>query len=56
MPDPDVSYFSGRDGVRLAYREVGRGRPLVLLHGITGDSTLWLRHGHAETLRQADAA
>src|SRR3989442_10510598 len=49
MPDPDVSYFPGRDGVRLAYREVGRGRPLVLLHGMTGDSTMWLRHGHAET-------
>jgi len=48
MPDADVSYFSGRDGVRLAYREVGRGRPLVLLHGMTGDSTMWLRHGHAE--------
>ncbi|MFI7403856.1 alpha/beta fold hydrolase [Streptomyces sp. NPDC049541] len=49
MPDADVSYFPARDGVRLAYREAGRGRPLVLLHGITGDSTMWLSHGHAET-------
>jgi pimeloyl-ACP methyl ester carboxylesterase len=45
-----VVFFPGRDGVRLAYREVGAGRPLVLLHGLVGDGTLWLRHGHAETI------
>ncbi len=50
MPGPAVSFFSGRDGVRLAYREVGQGRPLILLHGITGDATLWLRHGQAQTI------
>jgi pimeloyl-ACP methyl ester carboxylesterase len=46
--DPVVSYFAGREGVRLAYREVGEGRPLVLLHGFVGDATLWLGSGHAE--------
>jgi pimeloyl-ACP methyl ester carboxylesterase len=50
MLSPAVSYFPGRDGVRLAYREVGEGRPLVLLHGITGDATLWLRQGQAEMI------
>jgi pimeloyl-ACP methyl ester carboxylesterase len=45
-----MSFFSGRDGVRLAYREVGEGRPLVLLHGISGDAMLWLRDGQAETI------
>jgi pimeloyl-ACP methyl ester carboxylesterase len=50
MLSPAVSFFSGRDGVRLAYREVGEGRPLVLLHGFTGDATLWLRHGQAESI------
>jgi pimeloyl-ACP methyl ester carboxylesterase len=50
MPDPAVSFFSGRDGVRLAYQEVGEGRPVVLLHGITGDVTSWLRRGHAEQI------
>jgi pimeloyl-ACP methyl ester carboxylesterase len=35
------SYYRGRDGVRLAYRETGAGRPLVLLHGFGGDGTLW---------------
>jgi pimeloyl-ACP methyl ester carboxylesterase len=48
--NPAVSFFPARDGVRLAYREVGAGRPLVLLHGTLGDATLWLRHGQAETI------
>jgi len=37
-----VSYFPGPDGVQLAFREVGDGRPLVLLQGMQGDGTLWL--------------
>jgi pimeloyl-ACP methyl ester carboxylesterase len=43
-------FFTGPDGVRLAYREIGDGRPLVLLHGLAGDGTMWLRHGQAETI------
>src|SRR5690242_17534298 len=43
-------YFPGRDGVNLAYREVGEGRPLILLHGLVGDATQWLRHGQAEAI------
>ncbi|WP_153542776.1 alpha/beta fold hydrolase [Streptomyces sp. RB17] len=50
MPNPAVSSFSGRDGVRLAYRETGAGRPLILLHGFTGDATLWLLNGQAEAI------
>jgi pimeloyl-ACP methyl ester carboxylesterase len=50
VSEPAVSYVPGRDGVRLAYREVGAGRPLVLLHGVTGDGSLWLRSGHAEQI------
>ncbi|MFG1811500.1 alpha/beta fold hydrolase [Streptomyces sp. NPDC049040] len=50
MVSPEVTFFAGRDGVRLAYREVGAGRPLVLLHGITGDAALWFEHGTAGTL------
>lgn len=48
--DPAVRFFPGRDGVRLAYREIGEGRPLVLLHGLMGDATMWLRHGRAEAI------
>jgi pimeloyl-ACP methyl ester carboxylesterase len=42
--------FTARDGVELAYREVGTGRPLVLLHGVSGDGTLWLRSGLADAI------
>jgi pimeloyl-ACP methyl ester carboxylesterase len=53
MADPAVSSFTGRDGVRLAYRELGEGRPLVLLLGITGDAALWLDEGQAQALAAA---
>jgi pimeloyl-ACP methyl ester carboxylesterase len=32
--------FAGRDGVELAYRETGSGRPLILLHGFMGAGSL----------------
>ncbi|MFI5959919.1 alpha/beta fold hydrolase [Cryptosporangium sp. NPDC051539] len=47
------SSFPGRDGATLAYREVGTGRPLILLHGLLGDGTLWTRHGQAAALADA---
>jgi pimeloyl-ACP methyl ester carboxylesterase len=37
--------FQGRDGTELAYREVGDGRPLVLLHGFTGTGQLLIESG-----------
>jgi pimeloyl-ACP methyl ester carboxylesterase len=47
-PDPPARYFRGRDGVRLAYREIGAGRPLVLIHGFFSTGSVnWLRYGHA---------
>lgn len=47
-----IRRFTGRDGVELAYREIGTGRPLVLVHGFIGDSWLWLRHGPAVELAE----
>jgi pimeloyl-ACP methyl ester carboxylesterase len=47
--NPDA-YFPGRDGVRLVYREVGEGRPLVLLPGFSVETTLWLNHGQADRI------
>jgi pimeloyl-ACP methyl ester carboxylesterase len=47
MSDPRVHRFVGRDGVELAYRETGDGRPLVLLHGFTASAMQWLDHGPA---------
>ncbi|HEX7815121.1 alpha/beta fold hydrolase [Dyella sp.] len=48
MNDLAIHYFTAPDGVRLAYRELGQGRPLVLIHGFFSTATVnWLRYGHA---------
>lgn len=46
--------FLVSDGVRLAWREVGVGRPLVLIHGYFSDAeTNWIKFGHAALLANA---
>jgi pimeloyl-ACP methyl ester carboxylesterase len=47
-----VPRFPGRDGLELAYRDLGRGRPLVLLHGFTSTSAVWVHSGLAATLAE----
>lgn len=52
--DLPVSYFTARDGERLAWRETGEGRPLVLIHGYFSNAwTNWIRYGHAKLLAEA---
>jgi pimeloyl-ACP methyl ester carboxylesterase len=47
-------FFEGRDGVRLAYRETGEGRALVLIHGYFSSGTEnWVRYGTAARLAAA---
>src|SRR5579875_1200332 len=43
-----LHFYPGQGGVRLAYRDIGSGRPLVLLHGLSTDGRMWIRPGHAE--------
>jgi pimeloyl-ACP methyl ester carboxylesterase len=46
--DSPPQYFQARDGLTLAYRELGQGRPLVLIHGFFSTASVnWLRYGHA---------
>lgn len=46
-PSP-TRFFESFDGVRLAWREMGEGRPVVLIHGYMSDAnTNWIRYGHA---------
>src|ERR1700688_3216610 len=46
-----VRYFQAGDGVQLAYREMGEGRPLVLIHGYFSTAVVnWVRYGHAAAL------
>ena len=47
-----VYRFTGRDGVELACREAGSGRPLVLLHGFMGAGSYMLNHGRVGGLAE----
>ena len=52
--DLPIHYFESQDGQRLAYRETGEGRPLVLIHGYFSNAwTNWIRYGHAALLADA---
>ena len=43
--------FPGADELPLAYRELGDGRPIVLIHGLFSNGwTNWVRYGHAERI------
>ncbi len=47
-------FFDTPDGTRLAFRDLGAGRPVLLLHGFLSTGTLnWLVSGHAERLVEA---
>jgi pimeloyl-ACP methyl ester carboxylesterase len=48
---PAPQFFHSWDGTRLAWREVGEGRAVVLLHGYFSDArTNWIRYGHAAAI------
>lgn len=53
MSDLPVRRFRGRDGVDLAYRETGTGRPLILIHGLFSSANVnWIRPGHAAAIAE----
>ncbi|MFD1612263.1 alpha/beta fold hydrolase [Sphingomonas tabacisoli] len=44
-----TQFFTAADGVRLAWHELGEGRPVVLIHGYISSADMnWIRFGHAE--------
>lgn len=46
--------FSTSDGVEIAWREMGEGRPLILIHGYFSEAdTNWIKYGHAALLAGA---
>lgn len=46
-----MNAFRSFDGAELAWREMGQGRAVVLLHGLFSDAaTNWIRYGHANIL------
>jgi len=53
-PPIDPQFFDSFDGERIAWRDVGEGRPVVLIHGYFSDAhTNWIRYGHAEAIAAA---
>lgn len=52
--DFPVTYFKSHDGLDLAYREMGEGRPVILIHGLFSNGWVnWIRYGHAQLLADA---
>lgn len=46
--------FSSFDGIELAFRRLGAGRPVVLLHGLFSSAEVnWIKFGHAQKLADA---
>jgi pimeloyl-ACP methyl ester carboxylesterase len=52
MTDLPVHRFPGPDGVELAWREVGSGRPFLLLHGLMGSGEWLASHGLVPALSE----
>lgn len=50
----EPQFFDSFDGARLAWRELGEGRPVVLIHGYFSNAEVnWLKYGHAEKVAAA---
>ena len=48
MTEASTHFWAASDGVRLAYHELGEGRPVILLHGLFSDAQMnWIKFGHA---------
>ena len=54
MTESSTHFWIASDGVRLAYHELGHGRPVVLLHGLFSDANMnWIKFGHASRIADA---
>ena len=54
MVEAAIDRWTASDGVGLAYRELGAGRPVVLVHGLFSDGvTNWIKFGAAQRLVEA---
>ena len=54
MATSPTDSFASFDGTRIAYRTVGEGRDLVLIHGLFSNAeTNWIRYGTAATIAAA---
>lgn len=46
--------FAARDGVKLVWKELGGGAPVILLHGLFSSAEVnWIKFGHAKRIADA---
>lgn len=51
---PEPQFFDSFDGERIAWREMGEGPPVILIHGFFSNAeTNWIRYGHAAKVAAA---
>jgi len=51
VSEPSVHFWTASDGIELAYRELGEGRTVLLLHGLFSDASMnWIKFGHAHRI------
>ena len=54
MASSPTDSFASFDGARIAYRTMGEGRDVVLIHGLFSNAqTNWVRYGTARTIAEA---
>jgi pimeloyl-ACP methyl ester carboxylesterase len=54
IDQPTPAFFDSFDGTRLAWRELGKGRPVVLIHGYFSNAAInWIKYGHAAAIAAA---
>jgi pimeloyl-ACP methyl ester carboxylesterase len=54
MNEPSLSHFASFDGTQLAVHRLGKGRPVILLHGLFSSSHMnWIKWGHGARLAEA---
>lgn len=50
---PTEHSFASFDGQRIAWRELGEGRPVILFHGLFSSAFInWIRYGHAAAVAE----
>jgi pimeloyl-ACP methyl ester carboxylesterase len=51
MMQPAIHHWNASDGVQLAFRELGQGKPVILLHGLFSDANVnWIKFGQADRI------
>jgi pimeloyl-ACP methyl ester carboxylesterase len=51
MMEPALHHWNASDGVQLAFRELGQGKPVILLHGLFSDANVnWIKFGQADRI------